>query len=129
MNMNIVRKTPARLAITEFLSKVDAPVDIEQIIDYLHSKNLKTNKVTVYRIIEYFYKKEIVSRLDLQEGKFRYEIKRNDHHHLICDNCGSIDAVSDTVIPEMEKEIQQKQHFLVKRHSLEFFGICRNCQH
>lgn len=126
--MDVFRKTPARRAITEYLSLTDSPVDVEQIINYLRSKSLNTNKVTVYRIIEFFYKEGIVNRLDLQEGKFRYEIKKSDHHHLICENCGKIEAVSDTVIPEMEKEIQQKQHFLVKRHSLEFFGICSNCQ-
>lgn len=126
--MSIVKKTPARTAAMEFLSLVDSPVDIEQIINYLRSKSLNTNKVTVYRIIEHFYKEGIVNRLDLQEGKFRYELAKSDHHHLICDNCGKIDAVSDTVIPEMEKEIQKKQNFLVKRHSLEFFGLCDNCQ-
>ena len=126
--MDVFRKTPAREAITEFLSLADAPVDIEQIINFLRSKSLNTNKVTVYRIIEYLYKEGIVNRLDLQEGKFRYELAKDDHHHLICDNCGKIDIVSDTVIPEMEKEIQKKQNFLVKRHSLEFFGLCKNCQ-
>jgi len=128
MNANVVRKTPARSAITEFLSESNSPVDVLQIINFLRSKSLNTNKVTVYRIIEYFYKEGIVSRLDLQEGKFRYELRRSDHHHLICESCGKIDAVSDTVIPEMEKEIQKKQNFLVKRHSLEFFGLCKNCQ-
>ncbi len=128
MSSNIIRKTPARSAVTEFLSKSNSPVDVIQIINFLRSKSLSTNKVTVYRIIEYFYKEGIVNRLDLQEGKFRYELAKNDHHHLICDNCGKIDAVSDTVIPEMEKEIQKKQNFLVKSHSLEFFGLCKNCQ-
>lgn len=126
--MDVFRKTPAREAITEFLSLADSPVDIEQIINFLRSKSLNTNKVTVYRIIEHFYKEGIVNRLDLQEGKFRYELAKDDHHHLICDNCGKIDTVSDTVIPEVEKEIQKKQNFLVKRHSLEFFGLCKNCQ-
>ena len=126
--MDVFRKTPAREAVTEFLSLADAPVDIEQIINFLRSKSLNTNKVTVYRIIEYLYKEGIVNRLDLQEGKFRYELAKDDHHHLICDNCGKIDTVSDTVIPEVEKEIQKKQNFLVKRHSLEFFGLCKNCQ-
>ena len=126
--MDIVKKTPARAAVMEFLSMADLPVDIEQIINYLRSKHFDTNKVTVYRIIDYFYKEEIVNRLDLQEGKFRYELKKSDHHHLICESCGKIDTVSDTVIPKMEKEIRKKQNFLVKKHSLEFFGLCKNCQ-
>src|ERR1017187_8421594 len=79
VNMNIVKKTPARSAITEFLSKTETPVDIEQIINFLRVKNLNTNKVTVYRIMDFFYKNGIVDRLEFQEGKFRYEIRKVNH--------------------------------------------------
>ncbi|MCL4419074.1 transcriptional repressor [Patescibacteria group bacterium] len=126
--MGIIKKTPARIAAMEFLSLTDSPVDIEQIINYLRSKNLNTNKVTVYRIIEYFYKQGIVNRLNLQEGKFRYELAKGDHHHLICDNCSKIQDISDNVVPKLEEEINSKHKFLIKRHSLEFFGLCLNCQ-
>ena len=122
------RQTPAKKAISEFLNSTGSPVDIEQIIEYLRSKNLKTNKVTVYRIIEHFYKEGIVTRLELGEGKFRYELNRNHHHHLICQKCGKIEDFKDVTIQELEKKIFKQRGFLVKYHSLEFFGICKNCQ-
>ena len=124
-----IKKTPARSAITEFLSKAETPVDVKQIINFLRVKNLNTNKVTVYRIMDFFYKNGIVDRLEFQEGKFRYEVKKEDHHHLICQKCGRIEDVSDNFIENFEKIISKKKGFLVKSHSLEFFGICKNCQH
>lgn len=128
MSINF-RKTPARDAITDFLSSSNFPVDVEQIINSLRSRNLKTNRVTVYRVIELLYKNGIINRVELGEGKYRYEVKKGDHHHLICQECGRIEDVSDTFIENFEKEISKKKKFLVKSHSLEFFGICRNCQH
>ena len=127
MNVNF-RKTPARDAITDFLYSSDFPVDIEQIISFLRARNLKTNKVTVYRIIDLLYKNRIIDRVELGEGKYRYEVKKGDHHHLMCQECGEIEDVSDNFIENFEKEIKDKKGFLVKSHSLEFFGLCKNCQ-
>ena len=66
-----LKNTPARAAISEFLNSSPFPVDIEEIIGFLRSKHLNTNKVTVYRNIEMLYQKGIVERLEFGEGKFR----------------------------------------------------------
>ena len=127
MSSNIVRKTPARSAITEFLSNSNSPVDVSQIINYLRKLNLGTNKVTVYRIMDYLYQNGIVDRMEFGEGKFRYEIKRNHHHHLICTNCGKIEEVEGDFLKKLEEEIYKTKGFNVKSHSLEFFGLCKDC--
>lgn len=127
MNTTNIKKTPARSAVAQFLSFSKSPVDIEQVINFLRSKNLNTNKVTVYRIMDFLYKNDLVSRLEFGEGKFRYEIKRNHHHHLICTNCGRVEDVEGEFLKKIEEEIQSKKGFLVKSHSLEFFGLCKDC--
>jgi len=127
MNLNL-RKTPARVAITDFLSSSNFPVDIAQILSFLRVNNLKTNKVTVYRIIDLLYRNGIIDRIELGEGKYRYEIKKGDHHHLVCENCGKIEDVEDKYMKKLEEEIYSKQEFLVKKHSLEFFGLCSRCK-
>lgn len=128
MSSVTIKKTPARSAITEFLSSSSLPVDVEQVIKFLRSKNLNTNKVTVYRIIEFMLKNGIVNRLEFGEGKYRYEMQKDHHHHLVCTNCGAIKDVPGDFLGKFEKEIRNKEGFLVKSHSLEFFGICKNCQ-
>jgi Fur family transcriptional regulator, ferric uptake regulator len=122
------KKTPARLAINEFLSNVSTPVDVEQVIQYLRLKQLETNKVTVYRILDLLFKNQIIDRMEFGEGKYRYELKKNHHHHLVCINCGKVQDVEVTTVEKLEKEIQKGKNFKVQSHSLEFFGICANCQ-
>lgn len=122
-----IKNTPARSAITQIFKNTNSPIDVEQIISFLRSKNLKTNKVTVYRIVDFLYKNGLVDRLEFGEGKFRYEAKKEDHHHLICNSCNAVEDVSDVFIDKFEKDIRKKG-FLVKAHSLEFFGICKQCQ-
>jgi len=122
------KKTPARLAISEFFSASSTPVDAEQIIQYLRSRNLDTNKVTVYRILDILLKNQIIDRVEFGEGKYRYELKKDHHHHLICTNCGKVQDVEGNLVENLEKEIQKDKNFKVKNHSLEFFGLCEDCQ-
>ncbi len=123
-----LKSTPARDAILCFLKSSKSPVDVEQIIEYLRSNNLNTNKVTVYRNIERLYKDGEVERLEFGEGKFRYELKKNHHHHLICTGCGKIEEVEGDFLNKMEEEIYRTGGFKVKNHVLEFYGLCRKCQ-
>jgi len=123
-----LKKTPARLAISEFLSTSNTPVDVEEIIKHLRAQDLDTNKVTVYRILDFLFKNQIIDRVEFGEGKYRYELKKNHHHHLICTNCGKIQDVEGNLVENLEKNIQKDKNFQVKSHSLEFFGLCLNCQ-
>jgi len=125
-----LRVTPARLAVMNFLEKTEQPVDVSSVINYLNIKRVKTDPATVFRIMNTLTQKGITIPVQFQDGKTRYELSsRKDHHHLICNNCRRIEDVSDMVVPALEKEIKGKHNFLVKRHSLEFFGLCELCQH
>lgn len=123
-----LKSTPARLTILSYLSEQQAPQAVEDIISHIASEHKAVDRVTVYRILETFFQKGLIKRLELGEGKYRYELAGEDHHHLICESCGAIEDISDCNISELEKEIVHKKKFLVKRHSLEFFGVCRSCQ-
>lgn len=122
-----IKKTPARNAIAQFLSDSQSPVAVDQIIEYLRSQNLNTNKVTVYRNIDSMLENGLINRLEFGEGKYRYEIVKKHHHHLICTTCGKIEDVEGEYLKDLENQIEVKKGFQVKSHSLEFFGICRDC--
>lgn len=123
-----LKATNARKVALHFFGKEDRPVDVEEILEHLRKHDLETDRATVYRMIETFLEKGIITRLEFGEGKYRYELTGFDHHHLVCENCGRIEDISDCGIEEWEKKIKQKKHFLVKHHSLEFFGVCQLCQ-
>lgn len=124
-----LKATPARLAILQLLEDTQTPLDTATIINFLNKKNIKTDQATVFRIINMFTDKGLTRQIQLNEGKFRYELSsKPDHHHFICEKCGAIEDISDCNIEKLEKEIAQKKNLLVKRHSLEFFGVCSLCQ-
>lgn len=124
-----LRATPARVAVMEFLEKIKLPVDTNAIIDFLSRKKIKTDPATVFRIMNMLTDKNLLIPIQLQDGKMRFELaKRPHHHHFVCEACGKIEDVLTRKMMMLEEEIEQKHNFLIKRHSLEFFGICVNCQ-
>jgi Fur family ferric uptake transcriptional regulator len=123
-----LKNTKTRQQVLELLLKENRPIDAAQVFELLKKQDESVDQVTIYRILDIFFQKGLVERLDFQEGKFRYELRGEEHHHLLCEKCGKIEDVSDCGLDVMEKTIKRKKGFLVKHHSLEFFGICRDCQ-
>ena len=124
-----LRATPARIALMTLLEKSDKPLDVREMITFLDKKDIKTDPATVFRIVNMFTEKGLVKTVQLNEGKFRYELKgKADHHHLVCEQCGDITDISDCNISGLEKDIEKKKNFKVTSHSLEFFGVCQSCQ-
>lgn len=120
-----LKTTSARIAVLDLLEKRENPIDVLTLVEELDSQ---VDQATVYRILELLTNKGIISRFDFGEGKYRYELQKKHHHHLVCDKCGGIEDIEIKQIEEIENHIRSKKNFLIKSHSLEFFGICKNCQ-
>lgn len=123
-----LKQTKARQALLRIFEEENRPLDVAEIIHSLKKHRISADQATVYRILDVFLQKGIIDRFEFQEGKFRYELAGIEHHHLICEVCGSIDDIADCGVSRLEKEIRRKKGFTTKYHSLEFFGICRSCQ-
>lgn len=124
-----LKVTPARLGVLAALEQADMPLDVSTVKDYLIKQNIKADKVTVFRIINALTEKGLAKPIQLNEGKLRYEhTAKADHHHFICENCAAIEDISDCNTQQLEKDITQKKGLLIRYHSLEFFGLCADCQ-
>lgn len=119
--------TPARLAVLSVLSESKKPLDIASIFLQISKRHVDADQATIYRIMENFNEHDLVKKLQFQEKKFYYEAKREEHHHAICTKCGKIEDVSRCNIRRLEREIEKNMNFNVTSHSLEFFGLCSEC--
>lgn len=129
LNEANLRATPARLALMKLLESTDKPLDVQSMLAFLKENKLETDPATVFRMVNTFTEKGIVKQIQLHEGKFRYELtNKASHHHLVCEKCGDIEDISNCNIAALEKDIFEKKQFAVTSHSLEFFGICKQCQ-
>lgn len=122
------RITSTRMAVLNLLKKSKVPLDVAYVKTQLKNKSINADQVTIYRMLDAFVEKGLINRLDFHEGKFRYELADSPHHHLICEQCGQIEDISDCPVKGFDTHIKKNKHFKVNRHALEFFGLCKKCQ-
>ena len=92
-------------------------------------KKIKGDPATIFRTMNSFAQRNIVRPIELREGKVRYELaSTKEHHHFICKNCNEIQDISDCNISLLERKVELKKGVVISHHSLEFFGLCKNCK-
>ena len=125
------RITPIRMELIHILSKATEPRSPHDLRMSLESKGFAANKTTVYRQLELLERYGIVHSVQFTDRTKRYELvnESGHHHHLVCVRCQRIEDVSfPTDLEQQEKAIWKQNHFKVLQHSLEFFGICKQCR-
>lgn len=125
-----IKQTQGRQEILSAIVSLGRPVDVADILHKLKESQIDVDRATVFRTINLFIEHAILKRIEFAEGKFRYELASlPHHHHLVCTNCGKIDGIQGCSIPKtFEQHVSEKYAFIINSHSLEFFGLCKNCQ-
>jgi Fur family transcriptional regulator, ferric uptake regulator len=123
-----IKTTKSRIAVLNLLDSSKQPLAATQIFHNLKNKSFKIDLATIYRILEKFLSINIVKQVDFREGKLRYELTGDHHHHLVCQGCGNVEGYRGECLAQVEKTIKDKYKFNVTEHVLEFFGTCHNCQ-
>jgi Fur family ferric uptake transcriptional regulator len=63
------------------------------------------------------------------DGRVRYHsIKKGHHHHLVCQNCGQIIDLDESVLASLKESLSRKYQFDADLKHLALFGRCRRCQ-
>jgi len=124
-----LRYTHQRQAIWDELSASDEHRDAEEIYLALYNSGLKVSRATVYRTIDVLVNNNLVRKLDLGDGRARYENKMDTahHDHLICVQCGKIEEFMDNVIENQQEVIVENLGYRLIRHIHQLFVICDEC--
>jgi len=89
---------------------------------------LKTAIFVLKMFTLFLLKQNLVEELNFQTQAKLYEISGPHHHHLICLNCDRIEeVVLKNDLAKEEKRLAKNNNFKILKHSLEFFGSCKNC--
>lgn len=131
LKINGLKFTIQREVILEMLYNSDehlTPEGLHHLIQQKHPE-LNTGIATVYRTLSLLEESEMVTSLSFGAQGKKYELGAKDHHdHIICTSCGSITEFVDEAIEERQKKITEALGFVMQEHSMQIYGICKNCQ-
>lgn len=131
------REASHRTDVLHVLDRAEKPLTGVEIINRVakrqhRTKSDKAVETTIYRNIDLLAKEGFVKVISLLDGHSRYELERGDHHHhLVCTECEEILPVhmqGGDHLEETESELEREHKFKITSHSLEFFGVCADCQ-
>ena len=87
--------------------------------------NPKIGLATVYRTLSLLAELDLVDVSTLGETHGHYEIRGDDHVHMICLRCGVVREVSPLDDP---RSLVEAEDFQVLQARLELIGYCPACQ-
>ena len=118
-----LRFTKQRLAVWDEIKDSNEHHDADKIYENIKSKNLNVSRATVYRTLDILAKNKLIRKLDVGDGRIRYEAKiSKDHHdHMICLETGKIIEFYNEEIERLQDSIAKKLGYKVIRHSHQLF--------
>ena len=75
------RFTRQREAVWNELEKSNDHYDADKIYDNIKAKNISVSRATVYRTLDVLTKNKFIRKLDVGDGRIRYEAKSSKDHH------------------------------------------------
>tara|TARA_B100001123_G_scaffold437738_2_gene571114 strand:+ start:1106 stop:1537 length:432 start_codon:yes stop_codon:yes gene_type:complete len=91
--------------------------ECEEILNSLKRKNIDVSRATVYRTLDILVKYNFVRKMDIGDGRIRYEgkVDHPHHDHMICVESGKIiEFVSDEIENIQEKVAEEHGYEIIK---------------
>jgi Fur family ferric uptake transcriptional regulator len=120
-----------RVVLETLYNRVGEHLTAEEVHQLVKMINPEIGLATVYRTLQLLSELGLIDKLNLDDGVVRYEIGEMDtkhrHHHLICEECGTIMGVDDDMLDALEEAFSKKYGFKVTDHVVKFYGVCKSC--
>ena len=119
-----LRSTSARLAVLQHLRQADAPITHAELAEVLVP--LGFDKATIFRNLTDLTEADLVTRTELGDHVWRFEIRDPDdphegkHPHFVCVDCGKVTCFSDVAFGKTTQkrtaEVGRVTEILLKGH-------------
>ncbi|MGC9350913.1 MAG: Fur family transcriptional regulator [Sulfurovum sp.] len=123
-----LKATFQRINILETIEK-HGHITIDAIYEKVSRIHASLSLATVYKNILLMVEKKVLVEVPVAGQKSKYELKKEDHIHLVCTECGMVEDKPlingvDSLIEDMTKE----ERFSLSSEQINLYGVCRACQ-
>jgi Fur family ferric uptake transcriptional regulator/Fur family peroxide stress response transcriptional regulator len=112
---------------TSILKSIDhaGHINIDEIYEDVKELYPTLSLATIYKNIILMQTNNVIVEVPMNGKKSKYELKKEEHMHLICQKCGSI---QDTIITKETQEALVVENFQLNHSQINLYGVCTSCQ-
>ena len=122
-----MRRTAARQAILEVLFSTSGHLTAEDLAARVQRRFPSVDVSTVYRTLDVLESLEIVDHVHLAHGPAIYHLAEDDHQHLVCERCGSVEELPTDRLRSFARMLREDFGFHVHRRHFAIVGLCSTC--
>jgi len=125
------RTGSAQRAVVHLLAAQDCCLSAQEIFDHLRASDRAVGLASVYRVLDLLADGGFVQRIDVGAGVARFEPAHatgDHHHHLVCDDCGKVEAFSDERLEQALRQVEGRVGYAVAAHEVVLHGECTDCR-
>ena len=86
---------------------------------------------TVYRTLDLLSELKVINKVNFGDGVARYEMRDENrefhHHHLVCQDCGTVIDLDESVLSPVKAVLLKEYGFIADLRHLAIFGRCKDC--
>lgn len=82
---------------------------------------------TVFRAVTAMERDGLLTRIEVGDGRSRYELRDDHHEHVRCDVCGKVEEVPGCSLEDVEAAVRRSTGFSITSHQVVFAGVCPDC--
>ena len=122
------RVTTARRALVAALVEADAHVTADDLAAVVQAAHPEVHLSTVYRTLDALEQRGVVDHVHLGHGRAVYHLADEPHQHLVCESCGAVVEVPDSLFDELSSTLRQGYGFSIRPKHFAVLGRCASCE-
>jgi Fur family ferric uptake transcriptional regulator len=126
-----LKATSQRDDIARVFFAADRHISVEELYNEVKKVSPGVGYATVYRTLRLLKECGLAAERHFDDGEARYERAEGEnraHDHFICERCSRIVEFSSPENEALHRDIATRLGFVITRHRLELYGICRECR-
>jgi Fur family peroxide stress response transcriptional regulator len=115
-----------RTVFEELTRRQDHPT-ADQVYEAVHRRLPSLSRTTVYRVLETLVDTGFARKVHHPDAVVRFDPTVGRHHHLVCERCGRLLDLDDSLVPRVPMPDPKSTGFEIRDYTVSFSGLCSSC--
>jgi len=127
-HVEITRMTRQRRVIIEELRHLDTHPTADELYGLVKRRVPHVSLGTIYRNLDALAEAGVIRKLEMSGMQKRFDGNLEEHHHVRCISCGRVADVRVETDRDMDYPIMDASGYRITGQTVEFSGLCPECQ-